>query len=179
MLTPSSGVTARPARVYRKIVSTLLSRRTPASLGSRARHEGLEICQISGKNTGDLGVIEAEHPRHGKVRFTSLERTLIDAAVRPEYAGGPEVVLQAYAAGAAMASPKRIADLLEQLDHTYPYHQVIGFYLERSGRYVQEAVDLFRRQPMEFDFYLDRCIPERAYSARWRLYYPRELGEAE
>lgn len=55
-----------------------------------------------------------------------------------------------------------------------PYHQVIGFYLERAG-YSASDLDHFRRKPLDIDFYLDYQITDPVYSRDWRLYYPRDL----
>ena len=65
---------------------------------------------------------------HGPLRFTNLERTLIDATVRPVYAGGVFEVRKAYELAKEKVSVNRLAALLQKLDYTYPYHQAIGFY---------------------------------------------------
>ena len=61
-----------------------------------ADYNDYKIYLLNGKNTGNVGVIEIDGPDDSKVRVTNLERTLIDIAVRPEYAGGPFEVLRAY-----------------------------------------------------------------------------------
>jgi hypothetical protein len=68
-----------------------------------------------------------------KVRETSLERTLIDVTVRPGYAGGIEGVLNAYRRALDAISVSRPVNILKQLDYVYPYHQAVGFYMERAG----------------------------------------------
>jgi predicted transcriptional regulator of viral defense system len=45
--------------------------------------------------TGNLEVVDIDYGG-AKLQVTSLERTLIDIAVRPAYAGGPLQVLEAY-----------------------------------------------------------------------------------
>ena len=69
-------------------------------------------------------------PDYGPLRFTNLERTLIDAAVRPVYAGGVFEVRKAYQLAKEKVSVNRLAALLQKLNYIYPYHQAIGFYLE-------------------------------------------------
>jgi hypothetical protein len=49
---------------------------------------------LSGKHTGGLEVREMPLASGAKVRVTSLERTLIDATVRPGYVGGVASVLE-------------------------------------------------------------------------------------
>jgi predicted transcriptional regulator of viral defense system len=56
------------------------------------RFDDSEVALLSGKNTGNLEAIEMDYGGT-RLRVTSLERTLIDIAVRPAYAGGPLQVL--------------------------------------------------------------------------------------
>ena len=63
-------------------------------------YEDVRICLINGMHTGQLGVIEEQvtydTAEPVRVRFTNIERTLIDMTVRPIYAGGVFEVLKAY-----------------------------------------------------------------------------------
>lgn len=61
--------------------------------------------------------------------MTKLERTLIDIAVRPNYAGGVHHVLEAYAAAKSRVSVNVLLATLQKMEYVYPYHQVIGFYI--------------------------------------------------
>ena len=131
------------------------------------------LCVLSAKNTKQLGVVqETLIPEYGPLRFTNLERTLIDAAVRPVYSGGVFEVRKAYELAKEKVSVNRLAALLQKLDYTYPYHQAIGFYLERAG-YKPELVSLLRRFAMDLDFYLAHAMGETDYVKRWRLYVPK------
>lgn len=106
------------------------------------------------------------------IRVTDLERTLIDAAVRPVYAGGVAEVLKAYVAARERLSVNRLRAHLKALDFIYPFHQVIGFYLERAG-YRENQVQLFRQLPQKFDFYLAHEMGDTDFIQAWRLYVPR------
>ncbi len=110
-----------------------------------------------------------------KLRVTDLERTLIDATVRPFYAGGVNEVLKAYSLAADRISVNRLSALLRRFEYVYPYHQAVGFYLEKSNAYRPEQIDLLRGFPREFDFYLTYQIGEREYSKEWKLFYPKGL----
>lgn len=134
------------------------------------------VCLLNGKYTDRLGVVEEQRPNEPiPIRVTSLERTLIDIVVRPAYAGGVHNVLEAYRRASSRASVKEIAALLKQLNHTYPYHQAIGFYLERSRCYDTKSLAVFRKFPKKYDFYLDYCMEQVSYSQEWRIYYPEDL----
>jgi predicted transcriptional regulator of viral defense system len=106
---------------------------------------------------------------------TGIERTLIDIAVRPVYAGGVFEVLRAYQLAASRVSVNRLAALLRKLDYVYPYHQAVGFYLDKAGVYGSEQLAMLREIPMEFDFHLvhEMAPDDTEYSEKWRLFYPK------
>jgi predicted transcriptional regulator of viral defense system len=125
-------------------------------------------------NTGKLGLTSMSIDNGTvPVRLTSLERTLIDIAVRPMYAGGISEVAKAYAAAVSTCSVNKIAAYLRKLAFTYPYHQAIGFYLERSGMYSDEQISLLDDFPTEFDFYLTYQMKNTEYRDRWKLFVPK------
>lgn len=134
------------------------------------------VCLINGKNTGELGVVsetmqyDSETPV--KVRVTNLERTLIDIVTRPAYAGGIYEVLKAFELAKDQVSANALAAMLHKIQHTYPYHQAIGFYMERAG-YKEKALELMRKFPMEFDFYLTNAMGQKDYIKEWKLFVPK------
>jgi len=134
------------------------------------------ICLLNGMQTQNLGVIDQDiiddQGNPAKVRVTNLERTMIDIAVRPVYSGAVFEVLKAYQAARERASVNRLTAILQKLDYIYPYHQVIGFYLDRAG-YMPAAVDLLRRFPIHFDFYLTHAMGQTDYIKEWRLHVPQ------
>jgi len=134
----------------------------------------LKLTFLNGKHTGDAGVIEIPGPSDEPVRVTSLERTLIDCVVRPQYAGGIANVAEAYRAVSKRVSVPDLILLLRQAKYVYPYHQAIGFLLEKAGRNPQE-LERLRSLGIRFNFYLDYGMREPAFDARWRLYYPANL----
>jgi hypothetical protein len=153
----------RPVRVTKKVAQT----------------DDYRVIFLNGKNTANLGVVEEEFKgdggeRFGRVRVTNMERTLIDITVRPVYSGGVAEVLKAFMLARDRVSVNRLAAMLKKLAFIYPYHQAIGFYLERAG-YRSSAVDLFRDLPKEFDFYLEHGLKEKDYVKEWRLFIPKWL----
>ena len=123
--------------------------------------------------TGSQGIIETEAPEGEKVRVTNVERTLIDITVRPFYAGGIFEVLKAFKLAKERVSINKLAVMLNKIGYIYPYHQAIGFYLEKSGVYKESAIKIFRKMNMNCDFYLTYQMKDEAYSKDWRLFYPK------
>ena len=108
------------------------------------------------------------------IPLTNIERTLIDITVRPTYAGGVHEVLDVYRDAIPKVSMNKLIATLETINFIYPYHQAIGFYLERAG-YEGKKLDQLREKKMEIDFYLTYEMEEKDYSKEWRLYYPRGM----
>ena len=119
-----------------------------------------------------MGVI----PRNSKsesYKYTDLERTLIDIAIRPVYSGGVFEVLGAYKAAEKKLDPVKLESYLTQLNFIYPYHQVIGFYLEKAG-YDAKTLTLFEKD-QKFKFYLTYNIRSKEFSSKWNLYFPKGI----
>ncbi len=132
---------------------------------------GRSFAFLSGKQTNRAGI---ELSQAALVPVTSIERTLIDVVVRPSYAGGVRNVLAAYQAARNRMSITTLIQLLETMDHVYPYHQSIGFYMERAGFGTSE-LDTLRTRKMQFDFYLANRMKKVRFDPSWRVHYPNEL----
>jgi hypothetical protein len=126
---------------------------------------------ISGKHSGRLEVSPATISGNEQVDVTRVERTLIDITVRPAYAGGISQVLEAYKMAKDRISVSTMIATLKKLDYIYPYHQAIGFYMQRAG-YEESRYKRLAALGMHFDFYLAHDIREREYDPTWRLFYP-------
>src|SRR5258708_15744913 len=116
-------------------------------------YDSLQFVLLSGKNTGRLEVGRLHGPSGEELEATKLERTLIDIAVRPAYAGGVFQVLEAYRAARPRMSVNTLMATLKKLNYAYPYHQAIGFYMEKAG-YERERFMRLRKLGLEFDFYI-------------------------
>ena len=134
-----------------------------------------KVCLLNGKMTKQLGVIDAKGPDGENIRVTNVERTLIDITVRPVYSGGVSEVLKAFriAKEKDLVSVNKLAATLNKLDYIYPFHQAIGFYMERSGVYDHASLDILKQMKMEYNFYLTHQMKEQEYSREWRLFYPK------
>lgn len=136
-----------------------------------AKYEDVEIYLLNSKNVDHVGVKEFEFDGV-KLRVTDVERTLIDITVRPNYAGGVQEVLNAFAAAKDRVSINRLVATLKKLDYTYPYHQAIGFYMEKSG-YDESVLNMLEKLEIKYNFYLTYKMSLKDFSERWKLYYPR------
>ena len=131
------------------------------------------VILLRGKSTRSLGVLTVINEQ-GTFKITDVERTLIDAVVRPVYCGGVTDVLAAFEAAKRIVDIDKLVNYLKKLNYSYPYHQAIGFYLEKAS-YPSESIKKFSSMRKEFDFYLTYNIRRKEYSEKWKLYYPKGL----
>jgi hypothetical protein len=149
--------------------------RPPRLTNARAKYLNCELRVPNPKKTGNYRVITANHPRHGELRLTDLERTLIDIVVRPEYGGGSAQIADAYQAAAPRVLLPELITALDELAFAYPYHQAVGFHLHRTDHFTLEDLEPLRSMNMGFKFYLERQIEEPTFNETWQIWYPRAL----
>jgi hypothetical protein len=142
---------------------------------SAVKYKGWEIRLLNGIYTGQLGVTRSQNPTGGELRYTNLERTLIDATVRPAYSGGVAAVLDAYKHARTTLSISRLMEYLGALDFKYPYHQAVGFYLEHTRKFRPEELLPLRKLGLNFDFYLAHGMNDTKFDEEWRIHYPSNL----
>jgi predicted transcriptional regulator of viral defense system len=136
--------------------------------------DDVQAMVLSGKHTGRLEVGMVAGPNGEELDVTKLERTLVDIVVRPAYSGGVFHVLEAYEAARERMSVNVLVATLKRLDYIYPYHQAIGFLMERAG-YEKRRCDLLRKLGLEYDFYLQHRMTDPQYDPEWRLFFPQGL----
>jgi hypothetical protein len=138
-------------------------------------HDGTEIVLLSGKNSNRLGVTKITGPQGEPLELTNLDRTLIDIAVRPSYAGGARNVAKAYRAAFSQTSISRLTKMLGELSYVYPYHQTLGFYLQNAG-HPPATLEPLRDLGLRFDFHLEHGMTHTGFDATWRVHYPEHLN---
>lgn len=151
----------------------LAFKNSPRETKNIAEYDNYNIKLLNGMFTGNLGITEVNFPPDELLPITDIERTLIDIVVRPVYSGGIYMVLDAYKAAQNKVSINKLTAYLQKLNYVYPYHQAIGFYLEKTGAYSKKQIDLLRKFEMKYDFYLTHQMKEMDYSPEWKLYYPK------
>jgi hypothetical protein len=134
----------------------------------------VKIVVLNGKNTGRLEVEIAKAPSGEYVDVTSLERTLVDSVVRPAYAGGVPNILEAFRLARERASVNKLLHALKLLDHAYPFHQSIGFYMKKSG-YSTADQETVKRLPMPFNFYTGYGMKDPAFDTDFKVFYDQSF----
>lgn len=162
---PTSGVLTQEA-IHRAFTNH------PRESNLRYRHDDAEIILLSGKHTDRCGVI-SQSKQGEKLDLTDVNRTLLDLAVRPVYCEGANNVLLAFKEGQRTVEPAKLARYLEELDYSYPYNQVVGFYMSRAG-YPAEVLKHFHTQ-MLFDFHLAHSLEDAEFDTTWRIFAPRHM----
>lgn len=139
----------------------------------------VDIVQLNGKNTKKLGVKNLVL-KLGKtsytLRVTSIERTLIDITVRPAYSGGTATTLECYRNAAGKVDVKKLVNMLTEINHVYPYHQAIGFYMQASGAYTSVDLAQIKQIPVVLDFFIDNAMQDKIFDKDWRIWVPNNLS---
>lgn len=132
-----------------------------------------DFVMLAGKNTKNFGVVkDVREPYGGRVSVAGLERTLVDVAVRPAYAGGVDRVVDIYRQARDRAQISRVIQVLKSLDYVYPYHQCIGFYAARAG-FPSASLSRLKGLGIDFDFYLTYGMKDPDHDPEWRLFFPK------
>lgn len=139
------------------------------------RKKEYKIYLLNGQNQNRLGVEKViSFNLKRPTDITNIERTLIDILVRPVYSGGVDEVLNAFKEAKGDFSVNRLLSYLKKMDYKYPYHQLVGFYLEKAG-YEEKVLNLLNKFEINHNFYAAYEMSQPDFSERWRVYYPKGL----
>jgi len=143
---------------------------------------GYEIYLIHSKEANRVGIKNIQL-FDKDYRITTIERTLVDIVVRSEISGGTQEVIQVYKKAFELykkdISINKIIFILKKLNYIYPYHQVVGYLLFKSG--FGNTDKLKKEFEFKNDFFLTRGevntnLDELDYDEEFRLYIPRNLA---
>ncbi|CEN53779.1 type IV toxin-antitoxin system AbiEi family antitoxin domain-containing protein [Capnocytophaga canis] len=129
-----------------------------------------KVHYIDGQAHENLGLVTFRD----ELKKTNIERTLIDCTVRPFYCGGVTQVLEAYSNAKDILDIQKLYTYLQKMNFTYPYGQLIGFYLQHSG-YSMADYSVFEKTITDFKFYTSYNIFKKAFDPKWQIYYPQGL----
>lgn len=137
---------------------------------------------LNSKNTNKTGIVRVKPLGFSKkVQVTNVERTLLDAAIRPRYSGGSLEVIEAYNAAKPVLSVPKIAHYLEKFHYIYPYEKSILFYLKNTNYpKIELAVleDMLDKSPnKEIKFYLDYQLVQKKEDKDIGIFYPATIDE--
>lgn len=133
----------------------------------KSKLDGFRYVYLQRKHTNiNIGIIKRQD-----LTITDLERTLIDISVRPVYSGGAFEVLNAYKNAKSKINIDKINEYLTQLDYIYPYHQLIGFYLDLVG-FSQKELKVFLDKKTNINFYQTYNLSNKKLNEKWGIYYP-------
>ncbi|MBU7449268.1 hypothetical protein LL936_11025 [Levilactobacillus brevis] len=145
------------------------------------RDRSYTVILLNGKNTNYIGVRSIKPLGFSlPVRVSSLERSLIEATIRPSYSGGVQEVLIAFRnAKGANISVNRMLSYLKKMNYIYPYPQAIYFYAYYA-KYTAMQLHLIgkmfittneSKQPA-IKFYLDHQLINPKLDLESQVYYP-------
>ncbi len=137
-----------------------------------------KITFLEKQDLGKIGIktnlLQIDESRRVRVFFTSLERTLIDSIISPQYSGGIKTVVSAFYK--ARIDTTKLYKIYESYSPLYPYWQSIGFLLHKlKTDYTSKKWSQYFSCPNTI-FYLDRNFSENwLYDSKWKIYYPKGL----
>ena len=62
---------------------------------------------------------------------------------------------------------------MKKIKYKYPYYQAIGYYMQKTGVYNREQIQLLKQFDFIYDFYLTHEMENPDYSDEWRLHVPK------
>jgi hypothetical protein len=151
----------------------------PRKTNNVIERESGDIAMLNGMHTGLLGVEEQYtttlDSEPAKILVTNLERTLIDITVRPYYAGSVEAVLCAFERARDRVNATKLVEYLTKLNYVYPYHQALGWYMDKAGYSTQQLKKL-RSRPRPRRFYLTHKMEKPVFVDAWQIFVPPHMA---
>ena len=145
---------------------------TPPRITNNKRYyKNCSVNLIHGQGQNNIGVTTFREI----YKVSDIVRTLIDASVRPFYCGGVTQVLEAFIKAKNKLNIDKLFNYYSQMNFIYPYHNIIGFYLEHSG-YNKSEIDSFKKiKDNSKKIYLTYNMHNPILSKEWNIFYPKGL----
>jgi hypothetical protein len=81
-------------------------------------------------------------------------------------------VFEAFKTAKDRVSVNVLIATLKKMKYVYPYHQAIGFYMDRAG-YAEKLWSRLLAMGTDYNFYLAHHLPKKKnFDEKWKLYYP-------
>ncbi|WP_183193208.1 hypothetical protein [Bifidobacterium commune] len=127
----------------------------------------------------DNGITKISEPHAPSgIALSSIEKTLIECVIKPNYAGGTQEVMAAFHAAKDRLKVLRMMQLVEKGGYSLPYGKNILFYMDRTG-YTEQQKDLVRQrltpETKQLNSYLEKSMRNPAFDANIGIYYPKGL----
>ena len=144
-----------------------------------ATHEGYKFILVDRNPTGNLGVISRNislTEQRISIRYTNLERTLLDCAIFPDRAGGIKNVVECFLESRNRLSIDKMDNYYKKLNLTYPYWQRIGLILEKTNTVKKTRKWRESFGVPQHGFYIDRMFKSNwNFDESWKVSYPPGL----
>ncbi len=138
-------------------------------------YQGYRIVLINAYRNDHIGVQKMLFSDGIRLPVSNMERTLIDAIVRPEYSGGIWEVCKAFRSAKDLVQANRIKAYIKNLKYVYPIQQSVGFLMEHVG-FSENKTEIIRKMcTFDFRFYLERKMKTPVYSEKWHIFYPDNI----
>lgn len=139
-----------------------------------------EIYLLEQSATIDKGITEIQMPyAPSGISISSIEKTLIECTVKPDYAGGAQEVLDAFARAKDKLKVLRMTQLLTNSEYLFPYGKNILFYMDCAGYSEQQkklVVSRLDPEKQKFNMYLQKNMRDKVFDPDIGIYYPKGLS---
>ncbi|WEV58829.1 hypothetical protein OZX67_08580 [Bifidobacterium sp. ESL0728] len=139
-----------------------------------------EVYLLDQSATIDKGITEMQVSNAPSgISVSGIEKTLIECTVKPEYSGGAQNVLEAFARAKGELKVLRMMQLLDNGEYWYPYGKNILFYMDRAGYSEKQknlVVERLNPNKQKFNMYLQKNMHDKLFDPDIGIYYPKGLG---
>ncbi|MFT8705177.1 hypothetical protein [Bifidobacterium aquikefiricola] len=121
--------------------------------------------------------VPAPHAPSG-IAVSGVEKTLVECAVKPDYAGGAGEVLDAFRRARETLKILRMMQLLKAGNYLFPYEKNILFYMDRAGyseRQKSLVTERSRPDKTGFTAYLEKDMHGKLLDPDIGIYYPQGI----